>query len=230
MGNTVLQRFKQLLTVIGARMSSQQLHHAEMVVNYLRLGWWYAINRFAVERRLPDRTAVFDAVADRVRDRQVAYLEFGVFKGDSIRYWSGALKHPGARLHGFDSFEGLPEDWDDGPNPKGTFSVGGAVPQIADPRVEFFKGWFDQTLPSYTPPPHETLVITLDADLYSSTIYVLRHLRPFIVPGTFVYLDDMARPDHEPRAFKDFIVESGLAFRLIAADYSMNAAFFECVA
>jgi hypothetical protein len=201
-----------------------------MVVNYMRLGRWASQNGFQVERRLPDRWAVFAAVAQKVRDKQVAYLEFGVFQGASLRYWSNALTHPGTSLHGFDSFEGLPEDWDDGPNPKGTFDVGGAIPEIGDSRVRFFKGWFDKVLPTYELPRHDVLVITLDADLYSSTLVVLRHLRPFIKPGTFIYFDDMARPDHEPRALKDFLMESGLSFRLVATDYSLNAAFFECVA
>jgi hypothetical protein len=230
MGNRILQRFKQLLTVIGARLSSGQLHQLSMVVNYLRLGRWYAQNGFDTHRRVPDRWAVFAVVADRVRDREVAYLEFGVFQGASMRYWSRALTNPKSHLHGFDSFEGLPEDWDDGPNPKGTFSVGGTIPDIADDRVRFFKGWFDKVLPTHQMPPHQVLVITLDADLYSSTLFVLRELRPYIVPGTCIYLDDMARPDHEPRALKDFLVESGLRVRLLAADYSLNAAFFECVA
>ena len=33
-----------------------------------------------------------------------------------------------------------------------------------------------------------------DADLYSSTIYVLRRLRDYIVPGTYLYFDNMSQP------------------------------------
>src|ERR1017187_1233263 len=61
-----------------------------------------------------------------------------------------------------------------------------AIPQIDDNRVEFFKGWFE-TLPKYRCPPHEVLVINLDADLYSPTISVLRALQINIVPGTYIY-------------------------------------------
>ena len=201
-----------------------------MVVNYMKLGRWMAVNDFHVERRVPDRSAVFAAVAEQVHDKPVLYLEFGVFKGASMRYWSAALNHPETRLHGFDSFEGLPEDFDvDGPHTKGAFDVGGKVPQMDDSRVQFFKGWFNEVLPTYQLPKHEVLVIALDADLYSSTRYVLHRLHPFIKPGTFIYFDDMSRPEHEPRAFKEFMQESGLRFRLVAADYSLNTAFFECV-
>ena len=36
---------------------------------------------------------------------------------------------------------------------KGLFSTNGQPPQIDDPRVKFFKGWFEETLPHYRPPP-----------------------------------------------------------------------------
>jgi len=202
-----------------------------MVVNYMKLGRWMADNDFRVKRRVRDRDAVFDVVAEQVRDRRALYLEFGVYTGESMRYWSGALEHPEARLHGFDSFEGLPEDFDvDGPYVKGTFDLAGTPPEIDDPRVKFFKGWFDQVLPTYDVPEHDLLIMTLDADLYSSTICVLRRFRPYVKPGTFIYFDDMSRPDHEPRAFREFMEESGLKFRLVCADQSLNNAFFECVA
>lgn len=230
MRKPALQWFKRLLTVLGARMSAPRLHQLQMVVNYMKLGRWMTKNDFRVQRRASGRSAVFAAVADRVHDLRVLYLEFGVFRGASMRYWSSALKHPDSKLHGFDSFEGLPEDFDtDGPYVKGTFNVEGQIPQLEDPRVEFFKGWFDEVLPTYQPPDHDVLVMVLDADLYSSTKCVLQHFRPFIKPGTFIYFDDMSRPDHEPRAFGEFIQESGHGFHLVAADHSLNAAFFECV-
>ena len=228
MGTTTPQLFKQFLTMVGARMSARRIYQLRAIVNYMELGRWVAENDFQIKRRVPDRSAVFAAVAEQVQKKQVLYLEFGVFEGASMRYWSSALEHPEARLHGFDSFVGLPEDFDANFT-KGTLDVGGEIPQIDDSRVQFFKGWFDEVLPTYQLPKHEVLVIVLDADLYSSTLYVLRHLRPFITPGTFIYFDDLNRPDHEPRAFKEFIKESGLRFRLISADYSLTKIFFECV-
>ncbi len=230
MKRELFERFKQLLTACGAQISAGTLHRLQMVVNYLRLGRWMKANGFRTKRRVANRAAVFAAVADRVRDRPVLYLEFGVYRGASMRYWSGALRHPESRLHGFDSFEGLPEDFDvDGPYVKGTFDLQGASPRIDDPRVRFFKGRFAEVLPSYRLPAHEVLVIVLDADLYTSTRYVLRQLQPQITPGAFLFLGDLSRPEHEPRAFREFMAESGLRFRVVAASYSLNAAFFECV-
>jgi len=176
--------------------------------------------------RLISRESVFDQVADSVEHQHVLYLEFGVYEGHATRYWSQRLKHPETRLHGFDSFEGLPDAW--GPHKKGHFATGGQVPTIDDPRVQFFKGWFEQTLPNYVVLPHKVLVLLMDADLYSSTITVLRYLRPHIRKGTFIYFDEMHEMEHEPRAFDEFARESGLTFRAVAADRTLAHVFFEC--
>jgi hypothetical protein len=201
-----------------------QIHAA---VNYLRIGKWMEDHGFSLPERVSDRVAVWDQIAARTDHRKVLYLEFGVASGRSMKYWSKRLTHPGAMLHGFDSFEGLPESG--GPWTKGQFATHGAIPDIADPRVRFFKGWFDQTLPEYSPPAHEVLIINLDADLYSSTKCVLQHLRQHIRPGTVIYLDEMTNMDHEPRAFDEFLSETGMEFRLLSADATLAFVAFECV-
>ncbi len=98
---------------------------------------------------------------------------------------------------------------------------------MSDSRVKFFKGWFDQVLPNYSPPEHDVLVVNLDADLYSSTIYVLRWLRPHLRGRTFIYFDEMNHVDEEPRAFDEFVAESGLRFRALAADQTLAFVAFE---
>jgi len=231
MQSALLRSFKETLTRAGARIPEPGLHQLQMMVNYMKLGRWMARRGFTVPaRRVRDRVAVFDAVARRVRDRDVLYVEFGVFQGASLRYWSRALRNPSAKLHGFDSFEGLPDHFDvDGPHVKGMFDVGGRLPEIADPRVVFHKGWFEQTVPGWVPPTHDVLVMCMDADLYSSTKLVLDHFRPWIGRGTFIYFDDLSRPEHEPRAFAELMDETGRRFEVVAADRSLNTAFFECV-
>jgi hypothetical protein len=226
----LLRIFKQFLTALGAALPDKALHNLQMIVQYLRLGRWMKAHGFRFPRRYPDRADVFAAVAEQFKDRRVLYLEFGVYRGSSMRWWSRALTDPESHLHGFDSFEGLPEAFDDsgGKYAKGWFSTDGQIPQVDDPRVKFFKGWFEQTLPGYKLPEHDVLVLNLDADLYSSTIYVLHQLRPWIKAGTYVYFDDMSRPDHEPRAMEEFMQETGLKFRPLAADVTLNNAFFMC--
>jgi hypothetical protein len=219
--------FKHLLTRMGAWCSNRTVERSQAAVNYLKIGHWMRAHGFAFERLTRNRDEAWAVVASQIRDRRVLYLEFGVAEGETMSYWSRELKHPEAILHGFDSFEGLPEDG--GPWVKGQFSTGGKIPEIADSRVRFFKGWFDQVLPSYIVPEHDVLVVNMDADLYSSTIYVLRHLRPQIKPGTFIYFDDFFCLDQEPEAFDEFLKESGLKFKGVSSEKGLVRPFFQCV-
>jgi hypothetical protein len=218
---------KYLCTIIGTRLSNRHLARCEAAIRYMGIGRWMKEHNFRFHHRVPNRQNVWAAVAKQVCNRQVLYLEFGVFQGTSIRYWSRELKHPQAKLHGFDSFEGLPDHskaWE-----KGQFNVGGLVPNVDDERVRFFKGWFDRVLPTYSLPEHEVLVVNMDADLYGSTIYVLRYLKSYIRPGSFIYFDEMSQLEHEPRAMGEFIRESGLKFRAVCADQTLTHVFFECL-
>lgn len=69
-------------------------------------------------------------------------LEFGVFKGQSINKLGRVLQQP---IFGFDSFEGLPEDWDVGNAviPREAFDRQGNLPEVL-PNVVLIKGWFEQ--------------------------------------------------------------------------------------
>jgi O-methyltransferase len=222
--------FKYLLTLIGTRLSLNDFHKLQLVLNYMRIGKWMKDHYFYFSKRVVLRDQVFESVADNIQNRRVLYCEFGVYKGESILYWAQKLQHPDSHLHGFDSFEGLPEDFDiGGPYKKGAFDVSGRMPNIEDPRVRFFKGWFNEVLPTYVPPDHDILVLMLDADLYSSTIYVLRYFKSFIRKGTYIYFDEMSRPEHEPKAFHEFMEETGFVFQPVCSDYGLNRVFFQCV-
>lgn len=130
-------------------------------------------------------------------------------------------------MHGFDSFEGLPEAWES--LKKGRFDTGGSIPKIDDPRVTFFKGWFSDTLPKYVLPSHDVLFVTLDADLYSSTKTVLDFIRPHVSVGTYFYFDEFYSRDHELRAFDEFLSTTQYRFSLVATDPSMSRVLFRCV-
>src|SRR5208282_1918422 len=75
------------------------------------------------------------------------YLEFGVFEGKSLAHWCALNANPQSRFFGFDSFEGLPEQWNG--SPTGTYSAHGKLPAIDDPRVQFVVGWFQDSLPGF---------------------------------------------------------------------------------
>src|SRR6476620_9768491 len=54
------------------------------------------------------------------------YLEFGVFTGGTTRFIARRIGRK--TLHGFDSFEGLPEDWGGFQLKKAAFSTGRQLP------------------------------------------------------------------------------------------------------
>jgi hypothetical protein len=116
----------------------------------------------------------------------------------------------GAQLIGFDSFEGLPEDWRPGLG-MGHFATG-QPPDIDDPRVRFVVGWFDQTLPCFVAPEHDQLIINIDSDLYSSSITVLNWATPLLQPGTLIYFDEYPDRDHEMRALVEYARSSPFDF------------------
>ncbi len=220
--------FKTALTYLGACLPRRVIHLLNAAVNYLEVGRWMREKGFAAYPRFAKRESVFDTMADLANGQAVLYLEFGVFEGESIRYWSNLLKNPCSHLHGFDSFAGLPDSWNLD-NVKGTFSTDGNIPQIPDPRVEFFKGWFDETLRNYEPPAYEQLIINCDADLYESTASVLKKFESRIVPGTLIYFDEFSDRHHELKAFDEFIDRTKMKFEVIGADRQLSRVAFRRV-
>jgi O-methyltransferase len=151
------------------------------------------------------------------------YLEFGVFEGDSIRQWCALNTNAGSRFFGFDSFEGLPEDWHSGKR-KGAFSTDGKIPEIADPRLSFVTGWFQKSLRSFliSYRPQSQIVIHIDCDLYSSTLYCLTTLDPVISPGTLIVFDDFFDALHVYRALTDYCSAYMRQYRLLARSHELG--------
>lgn len=217
---------KQALTKIGARCSPSHVHGLNAALNYLETGRWLKAQGFEEPPRHPTREQLYAALGRRVEGERVLYLEFGVYEGGSMRLWAKLLKNPQSSLHGFDSFEGLPEDWD-ARRPKGEFDVGGKLPSFDDPRVVLHKGWFEETLPGFALPERERLVLNMDADLYSSTKFVLGVLREAIVPGTIIIFDEFCDRMHELKAFDEFLRATGMKFRALAATKTLEHVAFE---
>jgi hypothetical protein len=165
----------------------------------------------------PDRERFFAHLFETKSLRgPIHYLEFGVWEGESIRWWIGRNTDPGSTFHGFDSFEGLPNNWDG--MPQGAFSTGGKVPDIADPRCEFLVGYFQDTLILWLS-GHDLpnrRVINCDADLYGSTLFVLLYLLPLLRSGDVLMFDEFHSYQHEFRALEDAIGAYPVSLRALA--------------
>lgn len=145
-------------------------------------------------------------------------LEFGVHRGNSIRYLAGLAAGTERAVHGFDSFEGLPEGWKDLPG--GSYTTRGELPAVPD-NVALHVGWFDETLPGFVEKhPEPVAFINIDCDLYSSTMTVFDVLGAQIGPGTVIVFDEyICNPtwrDDEYKAFQEFVAARGLAYEYLA--------------
>ncbi len=154
---------------------------------------------------------------ENLKNTPVSYLEFGVAHGISMKWFVQQLAHPDSRLHGFDTFTGLPEDY--GPFKKGAFSSGNSFPEVNDNRVKFHQGLFQQTVPGFvaTFSNDKRNVIMMDADLHSATLYALSSLAHLLKKGDIIFFDEFAVPTHEFRAYLDFVQSYYVNLELIGA-------------
>jgi hypothetical protein len=142
------------------------------------------------------------------------FLEFGVATGSTLKVI--VEKAPAGSVHGFDSFEGLPEHWRPG-FPAGAF----ATEQLPDvPGANLVVGWFDDSLPGFLEQHREPVAfLHLDADLYSSTRTVLEALAGRLREGTVILFDEYFNypgwEEHEHRAWTEFVAEHGLSFEYL---------------
>src|SRR5580704_2143545 len=102
---------KYALTRLGELCNERVVHNINSVANYIEVGRWMRAHHGNVTGRVRSREEIFSRVAGEIADDRVLYLEFGVYQGASMRAWSRLLRSPRAMLHGFDSFQGLPEGW-----------------------------------------------------------------------------------------------------------------------
>ena len=146
------------------------------------------------------------------------YAEFGVFKGETLTFIADRIDRV---AYGFDSFEGLPEDWFLGVT-KGYFSLNGQLPELraAQQNVRLVKGWFNDSLPQFAEQVEgPAAFLHIDCDLYESTKAVFDGLADRIVPGTVILFDEYLHypgwQQHEVKAFREFCETHAVTYRYV---------------
>ena len=141
------------------------------------------------------------------------WLEFGVHEGETIMYTAGCkLGTPGFLIHGFDSFEGLPEDWIEN-NPKGHFDLGGEIPKhlLQYSNINIIKGWYDTSIPKFIKENNINKIsfLNIDSDLYSSANTILTLLTPYFKGDCIIHFDEFCNypggKNGEYKAFSEFL-------------------------
>jgi predicted O-methyltransferase YrrM len=143
------------------------------------------------------------------------YLEFGVATGRTLNHW--ARLFPQRTMHGFDSFEGLPETW------SWNFQQGHfrqSLPKVQE-NCMLHQGWFDRTLPGFLDQyPGKIDLLHVDSDLYSSAAYVLERVADRIRSGTIIVFDEYLNfpgwEQDEHRAWQEFVARHNVKFDYLA--------------
>lgn len=143
-------------------------------------------------------------------DRNGVAMEFGVASGTSARIIAEYMP-----VCGFDSFDGLPEDWRE-EFPKGTFACD---PPEVPGNVHLHKGLFEDSLSEFHwDGMYPVRLLHIDCDLYSSTSTVLTKVMPQIFRqfphrwhGLCIVFDEFygypGANKHEQRAWFEFANE-----------------------
>ena len=168
-------------------------------------------------RKFSDRFDLIEYALTQATLNNGMYLEFGVHTGKSINFAAKRIKDT---IHGFDSFEGLPEFWRDGYD-EGVFDLGAKLPKVFR-NVKLYKGWFDKTLPEFLGSDLNLGTIAymhIDCDLYSSTKTIFENLKDYIIPGTVIVFDDyMNHPGWETgehQALQELVTKTGMKYKYV---------------
>jgi Macrocin-O-methyltransferase (TylF) len=138
-------------------------------------------------------------------------IEFGVGSGTSLSIIADVMP-----VIGFDSFQGLPEDW------RYKYPAGSMLCEKPDDidNSKIVVGLFSDTLPGFDfKSVGQIGLIHFDADLYSSTKDALDYIGPYISSGTVCLFDEWRGykqcKEHEQRAWREYVSENQLNWNVI---------------
>ncbi len=148
------------------------------------------------------------------------YVEFGVFRAEGLNHFAKKLKKHGLSITGFDSLQGLSEDWTGNHNGRdvGAYSVQGKIPELEE-NASLRAGWVEETLPGFLEeqPDKPFAFAHMDFDTYTPTAYALGQIKNRLIPGTVLLFDELygypGWRHHEYKALLENIPED--AYRYI---------------
>ena len=136
-----------------------------------------AIRRYSIQR-----------AKENDSKQEYHYLEFGVWRGHTINYLSEYVH----KIYGFDSFEGLKEDWIGmHDKPKGTFNLNKKLPKLHNNVIPVV-GWIQDTLQPFIEKENPKInFIHIDVDTYETTKYILENLKPYMLKKSIILFDEL---------------------------------------
>ena len=161
------------------------------------------------------RWALFDRMV-QLSNKDKPFYEFGVWRGEAFKYLIKTFK----KGYGFDTFEGIPEDWHN--EKAGSYTSQGVIPKIKG--GEFIAGKFEDTLPKFfSEAKPMASIINFDADLYSSTICALNWASSVIDQNTILIFDEfLINPNwenDEHKALEEFCLQNNYKYEVMAVSF-----------
>ena len=151
--------------------------------------------------------AIYRAIQNNAGDNKNLFLEFGVYTGGSINLFSKQLKNINETIYGFDTFEGLTEDWLTHVFfPKGSLSLNNKLPKVAKNAI-LIKGKIQDTLDNFLKDNFKKKILFahMDMDTYASTRFALAKIKPFLEKGSVILFDEFyGYPNWQQEEYKAF--------------------------
>ncbi len=165
----------------------------------------------------PDRICNLSYALNKVTIEGL-HLEFGVWRAESLNHIAKKIKQT---VYGFDSFEGLPDDWTGTLAQKGAFDLRGCVLPSVLGNAILVKGWFKDTLPDFLQNHKENIAFMhIDCDIYSSTRDVFELCADRIKSGTVIVFDEYFNyhnwQNHEYKAFQEFVQKYNVKYEYMS--------------
>ena len=212
-------RKKNLYIVLWERAAKESADFVEQHIDDALLFWNRSVLWKYTVRKIEEQTL------------EGVCLEFGVFNGKSVNYFAKHLQ--GLNFVGFDSFEGLAEDWKGCFRWKGDFNLKGNLPAVRS-NVTLVKGWFEQTLPEYCKEhlgKNSVRFVHIDSDTYNSSAIILKHLAKCFRPGLLLLFDEFVGypnwKNGEFRAWQEACEKHRIKFRYLG--FSPEQALIELI-
>ena len=151
------------------------------------------------------------------------FIEAGVATGLTTNFIA-ALK-PSKNIYAFDSFKGLPSNWEIGNIniKKGAFALRDGFKPILSHNIKVIKGLFNDTMPVFK---NEILkdakisFIHIDCDIYESARDIFNALGENMISGTILAFDELYNYHSfeagELKALNEFLESSGKEVEFIA--------------
>ena len=155
-----------------------------------------------------NRNQLWDYTIQQVeKDNSNLYLEFGVYKGNSLNYFAKNLSHNKISIFGFDSFKGLNEDWTGNFMQRGFFKHDQKIK--LENNANLIKGVIQDTLQDFMKGKENLKVnfLHIDVDTYETTNFILKILKNNLKKGSMILFDDLHNfpgwKDGEYKALKE---------------------------